>query len=67
MGICSYYTYLALSGIIAVKLATIISIIIAVVIYALAIIALKIFTKEEILMMPAGEKICNILTKLKIY
>ena len=27
----------------------------------------KIFTKEEMQMMPAGDKICTILEKLKIY
>ena len=67
MGICSYFIYLVLSGIIAEKLATILAIIFAVIIYGLAIIALKVFTKEEIRMIPAGDKICSILTKLKIY
>jgi len=67
MGICSLFSYITLYGIIAQKLATIISIIIAVIIYTLAIVALKVFSKEEILMMPAGNKICNILEKLKIY
>ena len=65
--ICSYYIYLTLSGIIAAKLATIVSIAISVVIYGLAVIALKIFTKEEIAILPAGDKISKILTKLKIY
>ncbi len=67
MGICSYFMYLVLSGIIAEKLATILAIIFAVIIYGLAIIVLKVFTKEEIRMIPAGDKICSILTKLKIY
>lgn len=67
MGICSYFVYFVLSGIIAEKLATILSIGFAVIIYGLAVVALKVFTKEEIKMMPAGDKICNILTKLKIY
>ncbi len=67
MGICSYFSYLTLSGIIAKKLATIIAIAIAVVIYALAIVALKVFSKEEIQMMPQGNKICKVLEKLKIY
>lgn len=67
MGICSYFSYLTLSGIIAQKLATIISIIIAVIIYALAIIALKVFSEEEMEMMPGGNKICKVLKKLKIY
>ena len=67
MGICSYFIYFNLLGIISHKLATIVAIVIAVIIYALAIIALKIFKKEEILMMPAGDKICKLLEKLKIY
>lgn len=67
MGICSYFCYLALLGIIAQKLATILSIISAVIIYILAIIALKVFSKEEIQMMPGGNKICKVLEKLKIY
>lgn len=67
MAICSYFIYSVLSGIIAIKLATILAIGFAVIIYALAIVALKVFTKEEVLMMPAGDKICKVLTKLKIY
>lgn len=67
MGICSYFIYLVLSGIIAQKLATILAILFAVIIYILAVVALKIFSKEEILIMPYGEKIYNILEKLKIY
>lgn len=67
MGICSYFSYLMLSRIIAQKLATIIAIVIAIVIYALAIVALKVFSKEEIQMMPAGKKLCKVLEGLKIY
>lgn len=67
MGICSYYSYLSLSRIITAKLATILAMVLAVVVYALAIVALKVFNKEEICMMPSGEKLCKVLTKLKIY
>lgn len=67
MGICSYFSYLILSGIIIQKLATIVAIGVAVLIYGLSIIALKIFSKEEIQMMPKGNTIYNILQKLKIY
>lgn len=67
MGICSYFIYLTLSGIIAAKLATIVAIGFAMIIYVLAIIALKVFSKEEMIMMPFGNKICRILEKLKIY
>ena len=67
MGICSYFTYLALKGIIIERLATIIAIVVAVIIYILAVIALKIFTKEEILMIPYGQKINKILETVGIY
>lgn len=67
MGVCSFYLYLNLLGIIRAKLATIVAIVIAVIIYALAIVALKVFNKEEIGRLPAGEKICKLLEKLKIY
>lgn len=67
MGICSYFCYLTFSGIIAQKLATIISIIIAILIYAFSIIALKVFSKEEIQMMPGGNYLWKVLKKLKVY
>ena len=67
MGICSYFIFIVLSGIIAQKLATILAIVSAVIIYGLAIIALKVFSKDEVLMMPYGQKICKILEKLKVY
>lgn len=67
MGICSYFVYLTLKGIIIERLATIIAILVAVVIYILAVLVLKIFTKEEFKMMPAGDKIAKILEKIKIY
>ena len=67
MGICSYYSYLALSGIIVKKMATILAIALAVIVYGLAIVALKVFSKEELSLLPAGEKLCKVLTRLKIY
>ncbi len=67
MGICSYFIYSVLKGIIAGSMATIIAIIVAVIIYVIAVIVLKIFTKEEIYMIPYGTKFCKILEKLKIY
>ncbi len=67
MAICSYFIYSLLLGIIAEKLATIIAIVSAIIIYALAVVALRVFTKQEIKMLPAGNKICMILEKLKIY
>ena len=67
MGFCSYFVYTLLIGIIPGKLATIFAILFAVIIYALAVIAFKIFNKKEILSLPMGDKICKILEKAKIY
>ncbi len=67
MSVCSYSIYLLLASIISAKIATIISIGFAILIYALAIIALKVFTKDEIFMIPYGQKIFQILVKFGIY
>lgn len=67
MGFCSLFVYRIINGIIPGRLATIIAIIFAVAIYLLAIVALKIFNKKEILALPMGEKIYRILEKTKIY
>ena len=48
-------------------MATILAIGVAVIVYVLAIVALKVFNKEEIQSLPAGNKICTVLEKLKIY
>ncbi len=49
------------------KLATIIAMVFAVIIYGLAIVTLKVFSKEEILQLPSGNRIYGLLRKLKIY
>ena len=67
MGICSYTIYLILSRINPGNLATIISILFAVIVYLAAVFALKIYNKEDIYMLPKGEKIYRTLEKLKIY
>lgn len=67
MAICSYFIFIVLDGIMIEKLATIIAILSAIVIYAIAIIALKIFTKEEIFMIPYGNKIYGALERIGIY
>lgn len=67
MGICSYTTYLLLNGIFTENMATIIAIVVAIIIYLLSVVALKIYSKEDIQMLPKGEKIYKILEKLKIY
>lgn len=67
MGICSYFIYLLLIGIISSRIATIIAILFAIVIYVLAVIVLKIFDKEEMYMIPYGSKIVKTLEKVGIY
>jgi len=67
MGICSYAVYFLLKGIIVEKLATIIAILVAIIVYVLSVISLKIFTKEEIFMIPYGQKLYKILEKFGIY
>ncbi len=45
------------------RLATVLAIVVAVVIYAVSIILLKVLTKNDVLMLPKGEKIAKILEK----
>ena len=67
MWICAYAVYLVLYSIHPGNMVTLISILVAVLVYTLAIIALKVFTKEEILMIPYGQKICRVLEKIGVY
>lgn len=64
---CSYFVYSLLASIISAKIATLVGIAFAVVIYLILIIILKIFNEEEIAMIPYGTKIYKILKKLGIY
>ena len=68
MCITSYYLYTILIKLaLSAKIATIIALVFAVIIYLLSIIALKIFTREELYMIPYGNKLCKMLEKLGIY
>lgn len=68
MGIISYIFYkLSLNLFYSERISTIIGIIIAVVVYAINVILLKIYKEEDILMLPKGEKILKLLKKIKIY
>ena len=67
MAIVSYGVFILLKSIIAVKLATIIALIVAVIAYLLSILILKVFSKEDILMLPYGQKIYTILVRFGIY
>lgn len=68
MGIISYQSYLCLlSKLKNTNIATIIGLVIAVIVYLLMIILLKIFSEEEIFMIPYGKKFYKILKKLRLY
>lgn len=67
MGICSYTLFLVLNGINLGNKATIISILFAVLVYIAAVVVLKIYNKEDIYMLPKGDKIYKVLEKSKIY
>lgn len=65
MAICSYAVFIIFNNIISEKIATLLAIAFATLIYVVAIIVLKIFTKEEIYMIPYGQKIYKVLEKLR--
>lgn len=67
MAVCSYVIYMQLSLMMVESLATVIALIVAVSLYAFAVIVLKVFTKEDFNMLPYGQKIGAILTKIGLY
>lgn len=67
MGIISYGTFLVTNLFMPEKISTLIGIFMAVISYAISIILLKIFTKEEIFMIPYGQKIYKFLNKFGMY
>lgn len=67
MSICSYAIYIVLLKIVSLRIAAVIAIALAVVIYVLSVISLKVFTKEEIYMIPYGQKVYKVLVRLGIY
>ena len=68
MCVCSYFVYTLLVKYIALKkIATIISLAFAVIIYVILVIILKILDKEEVRTIPYGTKAVKILEKLGIY
>ena len=55
MGICSYFMYSSLLGIISGNLATIIAIISAVIKYAISVIVVKVYRNEQLEMIRPGD------------
>lgn len=67
MGVVIFFVNHLFSGVIRSSILTIINIMIGAVVYLISVFALKILSKDEILMLPKGEKIYNLLVKLKFY
>lgn len=67
MGGLSYLIYMGLTYItLPGKLATLLALICAVIIYLISVVYLRILSKEEFLAIPKGEKIYNLLLKLHL-
>ena len=67
MGILVFLVYKLLINYVGNSISCIISIIVGVISYLIAVLAMKILTKEDIYMIPYGTRIYSILLKLKIY
>lgn len=68
MCVTSYSVYIILLGTtIPNRIVTIIALVFAVIIYFVSILALKIFTKDELHMIPYGNKLCKALERLGVY
>lgn len=67
MGTVIFFINCLFNGVIRNSILTIINIMIGAVVYLISVFALKILSKDEILMLPKGEKIYNLLVKLKFY
>lgn len=67
MGIVSYGTYMICNSISMGRWGTILALVVAVITYVLSVIVLKIFDKEDIQMLPFGNKIYGFLEKIGIY
>ncbi len=67
MGAVIFFINYLFNGVIRNSILTIINIMIGAVVYLISVFAFKILSKDEILMLPKGEKIYNLLVKLKFY
>lgn len=67
MGTVIFFINYLFNVVIRNSILTIINIMIGAVVYLISVFALKILSKDEILMLPKGEKIYNLLVKLKFY
>ena len=67
MSIISYWAYLHMLPMFPERICTVIALCLAVVVYLLVVVLIRVFTKEEILALPFGTKIAKILEKIKLY
>lgn len=67
MAVVSYFIFIVSSSILNTNLATLISILFAIIIYIISIIILRIFTKDEFYLLPFGKNLYFFLEKLGIY
>lgn len=67
MGISAFGIYKLFENIISGSIATIIAILIAIIVYVMCILIMKILSEEEIKMIPFGNKLYGILVRFKIY
>ena len=61
MGVFAHFTYPALAGVLGAKLGVAVDICLCAVVYFAAMLALRGFVKEDILMLPKGQKIARLL------
>jgi len=61
MGVFTYFIYPPVSGVLGAKLGVVLTVALAAVIYLLMLVATKALPKEDVLMLPKGQKIAKIL------
>ena len=64
MSVISYVVYIGIKTVLPIRIATIITIVVALIVFVMAILLLKVFSKEEIEMLPKGERVYRLLKKL---
>ena len=64
MSAISYGVYFVIKGLLPIRIVTIITISVAVVVFVICILILRVFSREEIEMLPKGEKVYKVLKKL---
>lgn len=67
MGIAVYLTHHFISAILGNTIATLMAILVGVCVYGISIILMKVLEKEDLMMIPFGAKIYELLVKLHIY